>query len=261
MEKIHTIKKFDDAINVRLRTLYLESLGAMVTYPDQPPRPRVRRHGSWAAIQPFGRHGWSATKGIYANHTTPLDVTTPGRDVWVWSDLHFGHKNIIKYSDRPFPDTETMNEMLIKNYNDLVKPNDISIWVGDVAFYPDDKANSILHRCNGYKILVIGNHDFNKKDLKKLHFDEIHVVYNLQFGDTVVAFTHYPMDNLPKGWFNIHGHVHKGKPDKAATNRHINVNCEFIDYKPISLLELADIVELMEGMPEGQTKIAYDEYD
>lgn len=255
----HTIKPFDEAINVRLRTLYLQSLGAMVTYPGQQPRPRVRRHGVWADIPPFGRHGWSHTKGEFANHTHPKDVTQG--DTWVWSDLHFGHKNIIRYSDRPFPDTETMNEMLILEYNNLVKPEDKSIWVGDIGFYPDNKTNAILHRCNGYKILVIGNHDFNKRELRKLHFDEVHIVYNLTFDNRVVAFTHYPMDNLPTGWFNIHGHVHKGKPDKAATNRHVNVNCEFIDYKPIHLTALADIVSLMAEQPESTVKVEYDEYD
>ena len=259
METKHIIKPFDEAINVRLRTLYLQSLGAMVNYPGQPPRPRVRRHEVWAAIPPFGRNGWSATKGVYANHTHPVDVTKG--DTWVWSDLHFGHKNIIRYSDRPFNSVEEMNEMLILEFNELVKPEDKSIWVGDIGFYPDDKTNSILHRCNGYKILVIGNHDFNKRALRKLHFDEIHVVYNLTMDDRVVAFTHYPMDNLPDGWFNIHGHVHKGKPDKAATNRHLNVNCEFTDYKPVGLLALAGCINLLATMPEGKKQIEYDEYD
>lgn len=258
----HKIQKFDEAINFRLRQLYLQSLGAMVTYPGQQPRPRVRRHEAWHALPPFGRNGWGATKDVYANHTHPKDVSQiPSSKVWVWSDLHFGHKNIIRFSDRPFPDIPTMDEMLIQNFNEFVAPEDSSIWVGDVAFYNDERANSILHRCNGYKILVIGNHDFQKKNLKKLHFDEVHIVYNLTIDDTVVAFTHYPMDNLPEGWINIHGHVHKGKGDKAATNRHINVNCEFIDYKPISLEHLSDMVGSMKGLPSGTAAVMNDEYD
>ncbi len=258
----HIIKPFDEAINYRLRTIYLESLGAMVTYPGQQPRPRVRKHEAWRDIQPFGRHGWGPTKGVFANTTHPLDITaTTNRKVWVWSDLHFGHKNIIRFSDRPFYSIPQMDEALIENFNKHVQPNDISIWVGDIAFYPDDVANQILHRCNGYKIQVIGNHDFSKKKLKKLHFNETHIVYNLTIDGTTVAFTHYPMDNLPSGWINIHGHVHKGKPDKAATNRHINVNCEFINYEPIGLDQLADMVDMMSKMPESSDKIAYDEYD
>lgn len=259
MENKHTIKPFDEATNVRLRNVYLESLGRMVQYGDDPPRPRVRKIGQWQALPPFGRHGWSATKGVFANHTNPKDITQ--HNVFVWSDLHFGHKNIIRYSERPFNTVEEMNELLILAYNDIVQPQDVTIWVGDIGFYPDSKTNEILHRCNGYKILVVGNHDFNKRELRKLHFDEVHIVYNVTINDTIVAFTHYPLDNVPKGWINIHGHVHKGKADKAATNRHINVNCEFIDYKPISLNNLADTVETLSALPEGQSQIAFDEYD
>lgn len=260
MEKQHTIKPFDEATNLRLRNLYLESLGKIVTYPDQPPRPRVRRHEQWKKIQPFGRHAWEPVKhGIFPNTLNPKDIST--HKVWVWSDLHFGHKNIIRFSDRPFPTTEIMNEELVVAFNDLVQPEDVSIWVGDVGFYPDNKTNAILHRCNGYKILVVGNHDFNKRELRKLHFDEIHVVYNLTIDDRVVAFTHYPMDNVPKGWFNIHGHVHKSKPDRAASNRHFNVNCEFIDYKPINIVELAGRIDLLAEQSESVKLDLADEYD
>lgn len=263
MENTHIIKPFNEAINHRLRDLYLQSLGQIVKYPDQEPRQRVRKLDQWQALQPFGRHGWGATKGVYANYKNPIDIMYPTTKVWVWSDLHFGHKNIIRFSDRPFPDVETMNEMLVLEFNELVKPNDISIWVGDIGFYPDDKTNSILHRCNGYKILVAGNHDFNKRKLRKLHFDETHIVYNLTIDGRVVAFSHYPMDNLPNGWFNVHGHVHKSKGDPASTNRHVNVNCEFIDYKPISLQALADVINLKAEQPDDseEKKIAYDEYD
>ena len=258
----HKIEKFDDAINFQLRQIYLQSLARPVSYDGGlTSRPRVRKHGQWAAIPPYGRNGWGAVKGVFANYKDVLDVSTASpRNVWVWSDLHFGHKNIIRFSDRPFPDIPTMDEMLIKNFNDLVQPDDISIWVGDIAFYPDDKANSILHRCNGYKIQVVGNHDFNKQKLKNLHFDEVHIVYNLRINDRVVAFTHYPMDNLPKGWYNVHGHVHVGKADLSSP-RHINVNCEFTEYKPITLDSIADRIEVLAQNEDDTIKFDYEEYD
>lgn len=256
----HKIIKFDDNINFQLRQIYLQSLARPVSYDSgKTTRPRVRKHEAWNAIPPFGRHGWGATKGVFANHTNPLDITT-GQKVWVWSDLHFGHKNIIRFSNRPFPDVPTMDEMLVQNFNALVQPDDISIWVGDVAFLQDTEANKLLHRCNGYKIQIVGNHDFNKRNLKKLHFNETHIVYNLQINDRVVAFTHYPMDNLPKGWYNIHGHVHIGKAD-LSSNRHINVNCEFIDYKPIRLETLADKIEELAQNQDDKISFDYEEYD
>lgn len=35
--------------------------------------------------------------------------------VWVTSDTHFSHKNIIEYCNRPFKDIYHMNETLVKN--------------------------------------------------------------------------------------------------------------------------------------------------
>jgi calcineurin-like phosphoesterase family protein len=161
-----------------------------------------------------------------------------------------------------------MNEKMIYNHNCLVKPDDIVLWVGDVSFGDPKKTYNIINRLNGYKILVVGNHDFDRKrKLRKMGFDETHIVYNLTVGDTKVAFTHYPMDNLPEDWINTHGHIHKNgnHVGEVETTSHINVNCEFQDYKPINLNTLVTkISELAEANKHGKRKpaiIDYTEYD
>jgi|YelNatPaOPRAMG01_1025707.scaffolds.fasta_scaffold50800_1 calcineurin-like phosphoesterase family protein len=81
---------------------------------------------------------------------------------FITSDLHFNHKNIIEYSNRPFNSVEEMNETLINNWNSVVSMDDIVYIDGDLAFGSKGKIREILNRLNGSKILIKGNHDWFK---------------------------------------------------------------------------------------------------
>lgn len=212
------------------RQLYLEDLTKMVSYDGgRTKRPRVRNPQMWENVSTMLLESEQETKQY------PFDNKT-----WVWSDLHFFHKNIIDFSDRPYPDVDTMNEHLVANFNDYVGKDDTSIWVGDIGFSNDTAINKLIDQCNGYKILIVGNHDFNKKKLRKLNFDETHLIYQIDTPHVDLVFTHYPMDNLPLPYFNVHGHLHVYPPKNYFSNslQHLNVNCEFIDYKPMDLDKL-----------------------
>lgn len=44
--------------------------------------------------------------------------------IYYIADMHFGHKNILKYDKRPFADTEQMDEKIIRRWNGRVNEYD-----------------------------------------------------------------------------------------------------------------------------------------
>ena len=95
--------------------------------------------------------------------------------LWATSDLHFWHENIIKYCNRPFETVEDMNDVLIANWNSVVKPDDDVIIAGDIIHSGNlDKVKSIMNQLNGSKWLCYGNHDYQNK----LERDEVCRLFN-----------------------------------------------------------------------------------
>lgn len=214
--------------NEELRTLYLEDL----TQPDetQGGRVKVRFPRPWEAIQ-----SWYKTE--------PLKIDVFGdRDIWVWSDQHLGHSNIIKYCNRPYPTAEAMNHCLLGNYLNVVKPNDIVIFCGDVGFMSENKINEQLDQMPGYKIHIVGNHDLHRSGkLYDLNFDERHLCMTVDVVDHDVEyqllFMHYPLNpaNVPSGCVVVHGHIHDSL---IPGNKHINVSVEHTNYTPMNLKDV-----------------------
>ena len=91
--------------------------------------------------------------------------------IYLITDTHFYHKNIIKYESRP----ENFNELIIENVKKVLTPTDTLYHMGDVIFSQNSKLESILASWNCKKILIRGNHDEGHSDnwfLKK-GFDEV----------------------------------------------------------------------------------------
>lgn len=156
------------------------------------------------------------------------------RDIWVISDTHFGHENIIGYCGRPFHDVYHMDEMLIHNWNTLVKDQDIVYHLGDV--YMGGRFENIGPRLKGRKRLLLGNHD-NGKDKALLQCFQKIELWRVwpEFG---LIFSHLPLhpSSMETGsrsdYVNVHGHIHQ---NPAPSVRHINVSVENTNYHPVNI--------------------------
>jgi calcineurin-like phosphoesterase family protein len=171
-----------------------------------------------------------------------------GGKVYIWSDLHLGHGNIIRYCDRPLTDVAEMNAVLLHAWKTTVKNGDTIIKLGDVSLkLSKEYLATVIHRLPGHKILVMRNHD-RKKPVRwwlDAGFDEVYphpVVYE---GKYILSHTIVDMFK-GSGFINIHGHIHNLE---SGISNCINVSVEKTGYKPV-LLEA--VVSEFEAMKESQ---------
>lgn len=154
---------------------------------------------------------------------------------WFISDTHFKHANIIKYCNRPFKDTTEMDEILILNWNRLVKPEDKVYHLGDVAcgYGGDDKVlGQLLARLNGHKRLVVGNHDNLKSVALQTYFEKMEMWYGRKEWGFTCTHVPYMLQHLRDGAFNVHGHVHNNSLNNPF---YFNVSVEVNEYSPVSI--------------------------
>lgn len=161
---------------------------------------------------------------------------------FVISDTHFYHSNIIKYCNRPFNNVEEMNEQIIKNWNNIVTPDDTVYHLGDFILNQKDKAKEILDRLNGKIHLILGNHD-NATQLSYLVGDKlVEIVYEkvIKYNKCTIIFNHFPLSTFAgqgkEFIVNLHGHVHSSKenPFIEFTNQY-DVGVDNNDFTPISI--------------------------
>lgn len=163
-------------------------------------------------------------------------------NIYLTSDLHLNHANIIKYCNRPFANVEEMNESLISKWNKTIKKDDIVLFLGDLALTKGKKDTDYwLSQLNGVILFFKGNHD--KKSKTKVLF-------------TTGTFTHQGVDffithdpaNKPKDWtgWTLSGHHHNNWPLEFPLinpiTKTINVSTELTGYMPILLDELINLI-------------------
>lgn len=147
------------------------------------------------------------------------------RNVYLISDPHFGHKNILDFANRPFSSIEEMEEELVDRWNRRVSSKDTVICLGDWGFGVQNY--KVAERLNGIKRIVLGNHDNGKMNHYYNRFASVHG--SLQ--KKGLLFTHIPIlfDKYRNYEFVVHGHIHRAE-DNVQDLRYINVNMDAWDY-------------------------------
>jgi len=129
--------------------------------------------------------------------------------IFLTSDHHFSHKNILRYCSRPFATIREHDEELIRRWNEVVKPQDVVWHLGDFALttraYTEDL---VQNRLNGHIHLVAGGHD--RRNI--IGFESVSQIKAIKIDGTMVVLCHYPLYSWPgmnkhMVW-HLHGHVH-----------------------------------------------------
>lgn len=158
------------------------------------------------------------------------------------SDTHFNGEGIIQIENRPFPTVYNMNNAMKEMWNYTIGSED-EVWhLGDFIWNSgewDDKfkeeIRDLLFKLNGYKILVMGNHDRKLTPAEWIDLGFAKVYDRPVLFEDFYILSHEPVyvtENMP--YANIYGHVHGNPNYKDYSSNGFCVCVERIAYTPIS---------------------------
>ena len=192
------------------------------------------------------------------------------KHIYFSSDLHIGHANVIKYSNRPFRDVDHMYRVLVNNFNSTISKNGVCYFLGDMGFN-NQMLRKFLSELHMTKILVVGNHDSGYNSLYGAGFDAVMHGAVMQIAGERVTMSHCPLlgvyredttnmrgstpgENWHKetknakysftneGQFHLSGHLHSGPNNqngtKAIEGRQYDIGIDGNNYYPVSISKI-----------------------
>ena len=140
--------------------------------------------------------------------------------IWFSADHHFGHRNILKYCNRPFATIQEMDEALVSEWNSVVRPEDSVFHLGDLSFKSSPQVAELFKQLNGW-IRVLGNpwhHDARWQKISEFRgtiLPPLVVLEGNKLGIQApcIVLCHYPFaewDRKRYGSYHLHGHCHNG---------------------------------------------------
>ena len=189
----------------------------------------------------------------------PLKLNTTDVNIWFTSDTHFGHRNILKFCNRPWDTVEEMDAALIENWNRVVKPEDIVFHLGDFAYATNGRWKEIINSLNGHIYLIVGNHDELRYPGHQTFdlFEGVASQLLLDIDGRYVYLNHYPFlcyggvyREPNHAVIQLYGHVHSNQNNENKDTSRLDmtfpyqydVGVDNNNYYPISWNQILDII-------------------
>ncbi len=170
--------------------------------------------------------------------------------IWFTADHHFGHRNVIEYSKRPFSSVEEMNETMITRWNEKVGKEDTVYHLGDFALMSSGKVRQLVARLNGKIHLISGNHESSARDAGECFawikdYEELTVSdADAHKGERFIVLFHYAMrvwNASHYGTWHLYGHSHGELPDdETSLSFDVGVDCH--NFYPLSYNDVKAIM-------------------
>jgi len=185
--------------------------------------------------------------------------------VFLTSDTHFGHTGVCRFMGpdgvtklRPWDNADEMDDEMVRRWNETVRPNDKVYHLGDVVI--NRKALKTLHRLNGDKVLIKGNHDIFRLEEYTPFFRDVRG-YHVMNG---MILSHIPLHVSSLGRFgvNIHGHLHAHRVmfydtmthKEEVDPRYFCVSVEHTDYTPVLFEDVVKRVKEEGGVVDMKSR-------
>lgn len=152
-----------------------------------------------------------------------MKFSTKDRNIFITSDLHYSHKNLIKSltnwdidrAKRDFNSIEEHNNKIVENINNTVGKDDVLFILGDIAFGGVKNIPIVMDRIICDEVhLIFGNHDHhiitNKNGIKDW-FTTTSFYREVLIDKELFVMFHYPIsewNGFYRGAYHLYGHQH-----------------------------------------------------
>ncbi len=172
------------------------------------------------------------------------------RETWFIADTHFHHSFIRGACGRPFDTCKEMDDMMITNWNRVVKREDVVYHLGDFAFGGHDIVKQYRVRLNGKIHLIMGNHDYRNRihNIPNL-FSSISDIKQIKYNSKKILLCHYAMRTWGSSHYNsyqLHGHSH-GTLEPIGKQMDVGVDCNA--FTPIHIDKILRIMLMRPDNP------------